>query len=77
MVYAFYGTPIESEMPRQRPACDSQRVAICSMRIEPTLPSKYKAYEDIFSKKKYKILARHNNESDLRGHVLSSKIACS
>jgi hypothetical protein len=51
MIYAFYGTPMESEMPRQRPACDSQGVAICSVGIEPTLPSKYKAYEDVFSKK--------------------------
>ena len=51
MIYAFYGIPIESEMPRQRPARDSQGVAICSVGIEPTLPSKYKAYEDVFSKK--------------------------
>jgi hypothetical protein len=58
MIYAFYRAPIESEKPKQRPACDKQGVIIYLTRTEPTLPSKYKAYEDIFLKKKCKTVSK-------------------
>jgi len=56
MVYVFYGAPMESEKPKQRPACNSQEVAIYSVGIELTLPSKYREYEDVFSKEECEIV---------------------
>lgn len=50
MVYAFYGGPTDSEQPEQQPSCDSHGIAIHSVGTELTLPSKYREYEDVFSK---------------------------
>jgi hypothetical protein len=57
MIYAFYETPIKLEKFRQRPACDSQRIAIYLIKIESILLFKYKTYEDIFLKKKCKTVS--------------------
>jgi hypothetical protein len=54
IIYIFYKAPIELEKPKQRPVCDKQEIAIYLAGIESTLPSKYKTYEDVFSKKEYK-----------------------
>ena len=58
MIYVFYRTFTESEKPKQRPACDLQKITIYLIGIEFTLLFKYREYEDIFSKEKYKIISK-------------------
>jgi hypothetical protein len=56
IIYAFYGNPTDSEQPKQQLLCDSYKVTIYLVKTELTLLSKYRKYEDVFSKKGYKII---------------------
>jgi hypothetical protein len=56
IIYAFYGSPIDTEQPKQQPSCDLHKIAIHLIKTELTLLSKYREYENVFSKKGYKII---------------------
>jgi hypothetical protein len=56
MVYAFYGGLIDLEQPEQQFLYDLYEIAIHLVKTELTLLSKYREYEDVFSKKRCEIV---------------------